>query len=75
MGHWIGSPPPLQAAASVSSAFRSSLRKLIALAYGLPLYGSTTVADLTCYLADAMIWALRYAAAGAVIGWWLGRGK
>ncbi len=48
---------------------------LIALAYGLLLYGSTTMADMTYYLADAMIWALRYAAAGAVIGWWLGRGK
>ncbi len=47
---------------------------LIALAYGLLLYGSTTMADLTYYLADAVIWAVRYAAAGALIGWLLGRG-
>ena len=47
---------------------------LIALAYGLLLYGSTTLADLTHYLVDAVVWAVRYAAAGAVIGWLLGRG-
>ena len=47
---------------------------LIALGYGLLLYGSTTIADLTLYLADAVVWAVRFAAAGAVIGWLLGRG-
>ncbi len=45
---------------------------LVALAYGLLLYGSTTMADLTYYLADAVVWAIRYACAGAVVGWLLG---
>ncbi len=47
---------------------------LIALGYGLIMYGATTVGDLTQYLADAVVWAVRYACAGAVIGWWYGRG-
>ena len=47
---------------------------LIALGYGLLLYGSTTIADLTYHLADAVVWAVRFACAGAVIGWWYGRG-
>jgi len=47
---------------------------LIALGYGLLLYGATTIADLTYHLADAVVWAVRFACAGAVIGWWYGRG-
>ncbi len=47
---------------------------LIALGYGLLLYGSTTIADLTYYLVDVVVWAVRFACAGAVIGWWYGRG-
>ncbi len=47
---------------------------LIALGYGLLLYGSTTITDLTHYLVEAVVWAVRYACAGAVIGWWYGRG-
>ncbi len=47
---------------------------LIALGYGLLLYGSTTITDLTHYLVEAVVWAVRFACAGAVIGWWYGRG-
>ena len=47
---------------------------LIALGYGLLLYGATTIADLTYYLVDVVVWAVRFACAGAVIGWWYGRG-
>ena len=47
---------------------------LVALGYGLLLYGSTTIADLTYYLVDVVVWAVRFACAGAVIGWWYGRG-
>lgn len=46
---------------------------MIALAYGLILFGATTIADLSYYLSDAVAWAVRYAAAGAAIGWWYGR--
>lgn len=47
---------------------------LIALGYGLLMYGTTTIADLTYYLVDVVVWAVRFACAGAVIGWWFGRG-
>ncbi len=47
---------------------------LAALAVGLIMYGATTVADLQYYLVDALVYAVRYAAAGAVIGLVLGRG-
>ncbi len=47
---------------------------LIALGYGLIMYGATTITDLTHYLVEAVIWAVRFACAGAVIGWWYGRG-
>ena len=47
---------------------------LIALGYGLIMYGTTTIADLTLYLVDSVVWAVRFACAGAVIGWWYGRG-
>ena len=46
---------------------------LVALATGLIMYGATTVADLTYYLGDVVVFAIRYAAAGAVIGWMLER--
>ncbi len=46
---------------------------LIALAYGLIQYGATTIADLSYYLVDAVVWAVRFGAAGAVVGWYLGR--
>lgn len=45
---------------------------LVALGYGLLLYGSTTIADFTYFLAEAVVWAVRYALAGAAIGWWYG---
>ncbi len=47
---------------------------LIALGYGLIMYGATTITDLTHYLVEAVVWAVRFACAGAVIGWWYGRG-
>ena len=47
---------------------------LIALGYGLLMYGATTITDLTHYLVEAVVWAVRFACAGAVIGWWYGRG-
>ena len=47
---------------------------LIALGYGLIMYGAFDITDLTHYLVEAVIWAIRYACAGAVIGWWYGRG-
>ncbi len=47
---------------------------LIALGYGLVMYGATTITDLTHYLVEAVVWAVRFACAGAVIGWWYGRG-
>ena len=46
---------------------------VIALAYGLILFGATTIADLPYYLSEAVAWAVRYAVAGAAIGWWYGR--
>lgn len=45
---------------------------LAALAFGFIMYGATTVADFTYYLADSVVWAIRYAVAGAVVGWSLG---
>ena len=48
---------------------------LAALAYGLILYGATTMADLTYYMGDAVAFAVRYGAAGAVIAWLLGKGS
>ena len=47
---------------------------LIALGYGLVMYGATDITDLTHYLVEAVVWAVRFACAGAVIGWWYGRG-
>ena len=48
---------------------------LIALAYGSILYGATTIADLSYYVADAVVWAVRFGAAGAVVGWYFGRSE
>ncbi len=45
---------------------------LAVLAFGFIQYGTTTIADLTVYLADSVISAVRFAGAGAVIGWSLG---
>ena len=47
---------------------------LIALGYGLIMYGAMDITDLTHYLVEAVVWAVRFACAGAVIGWWYGRG-
>ena len=47
---------------------------LVALGYGLLLYGSTTIADLTYYLVDAVVLAVRFACAGPVPRRWYGRG-
>lgn len=48
---------------------------LVVLAYGLTLAGTTTIGTLTLYLADAVVTAVRFAVAGAVIGWWYGRAQ
>lgn len=48
---------------------------LVALAYGFILYGSTTMGDLTYYLVDTVVSAVRYGVAGAAIGWWFSRGS
>ena len=45
---------------------------LIALGFGLIMYGATTITDLTHYLADSVVYAIRWAVAGAVVGWSLG---
>jgi hypothetical protein len=45
----------------------------LGLAIGMVMLGTTTLSDLTHYLADAVVWAVRYAVAGAAVGWWLGR--
>ncbi len=47
---------------------------LVALAIGLIMYGATTMAGLSYYLAEVVVLAVRYGAAGAVIAWVLGRG-
>ncbi|MFT5143410.1 MAG: hypothetical protein ACI80V_002514 [Rhodothermales bacterium] len=46
---------------------------LIALGTGLIEYGASGIMDLTHYLADAAVWAVRYGLAGAVVAWWTGR--
>ena len=47
---------------------------IAALGMGLIMYGAYDMYELSQHLADVVVWAVRYGAAGAVIGWLLGRG-
>lgn len=48
---------------------------LASIAIGLILYGAYDLSTLTQRAADVVVVAIRYGAAGAVIGWLLGRGS
>ncbi len=74
-GYLITSTLSNAGATSVSDGAKSAamLGFIIGVGLGLIQYGATTITDLTHYLADAVVWAVRWAVAGAAVGWWLGR--
>jgi hypothetical protein len=48
---------------------------LIGLGWDLIMYGTSTLMDLTGTLADVIVVTIMMAAAGAAVGWYLGRDK
>ena len=47
---------------------------LFTLSYDLLLYATTTLGNLSTFALDVVVAAVMFALAGAIIGWWLGRG-
>ena len=47
---------------------------LLFLALGLIMHGAYDISALSVYMVDVVISTVRFAVAGAVAGWWLGRG-
>jgi energy-coupling factor transporter transmembrane protein EcfT len=46
---------------------------LVSLGIGMLQYGDSNIRELNQHLVDAVVWAVRWAVAGAAVGWWLGR--
>ena len=46
---------------------------LFALGMGFIMYGAYNFSDLTTHLVDVVVWDVRWAVAGSVAGWYLGR--
>ena len=65
----------LTAAKNVAGGAKTGaiLGLLFTLGNGLILLGEHGAAPILEYLIDAVVWGVRWAAAGAVVGWWLGR--
>ncbi|GMQ82492.1 MAG: hypothetical protein BMS9Abin05_1946 [Rhodothermia bacterium] len=52
----------------------ATLGFVLALGFGLLMYGTHDLVELSTNLVDALVAAVRYGVAGAVVGWYLGRG-
>jgi len=61
--------------AAAGASAGALLMGLYALGYDLIMYGTSNMMQLQGVFVDAIIAAVLGALSGAVIGWWLGRGK